>query len=106
MKRHRSIAGRNKVSENNVRARSKNKPNNGVRPTRLYKPTARSRVTNGRGLLRGDQRTIWCRRFRDLMALHTADLGGDDDISHAERAILRRAACLITELERLEARFA
>jgi hypothetical protein len=46
------------------------------------------------------------RRLRDLMALHVADLGGDDAISAAERSIVRRAATLTVELERLELRFA
>jgi hypothetical protein len=34
------------------------------------------------------------------------DLGGPDRVSAAERAIVRRAAVLIIELERLEVRFA
>jgi hypothetical protein len=68
---------------------------------------ARSRVTNGRSLLAGvDGRYYWCRRYRDLIALHTQDLGGDDNISEGERAILRRAATLIIELEGLEMTFA
>jgi hypothetical protein len=40
------------------------------------------------------------------MSLHVADLGGDDNVSEAERAILRRAAVLVVELERLEAQWA
>lgn len=69
--------------------------------------THRSRVSNGRTLLAGvDGRSLWARRFRDLLTLHIADLGGEDAITEAERAILRRAAALMTELERLEAQFA
>jgi len=67
----------------------------------------RSRVTNGRGLLPNvDGRTIWVRRFRDLIALHLSDLGGSDRASEAEKAIVRRIATLIVELERLEMCFA
>ena len=75
--------------------------------TGLYKPMARSRVTNGRDLLPDiDHRTLWVRRFRDVLALQLSDLGGEDSISEAEKAIIRRAACLIVELEQLERRFA
>jgi hypothetical protein len=71
------------------------------------KPQARSRVSNGSALLAGvDGRSTWARRLRDLIELHVADLGGDDNISEAERAIVRRAAVLITELERMECSFA
>ncbi len=37
---------------------------------------------------------------------HVGDLGGHDNTSEAERSIVRRAAVLTTELERLEVRFA
>ena len=40
------------------------------------------------------------------MALHIADLGGDDNVTEAERAIIRRAAVIITEQERMEREFA
>jgi hypothetical protein len=67
----------------------------------------RSRITNGSALLPGASgRTAWVRRCRDIIALHLADLGGDDNTSAAERSIVRRAAVLTTELEMLEARFA
>jgi hypothetical protein len=71
------------------------------------KPTASSKVTNGSLLVEdADQRTRWVRRLRDLMALHIADLGGPDNISEAERSIIRRAATLTVELEQMEAKFA
>jgi len=73
----------------------------------LRKPQARSRVTNGKDLLAGvDGRKIWARRMRDLIGLHTADLGGVDGMSAAEKSIVRRAATLTVELERLEGKFA
>src|SRR5260370_7410074 len=65
----------------------------------LYHPRARSRVTNGHDLLPDvDHRTQWCRRFRDVLSLHLSDLGGASNTSEAEKAILRRPACLIFEL--------
>lgn len=65
----------------------------------------RSRVSNGRDLLPGvDGRSAWVRRARDLVESHTADLGGD--LSAAESSIVRRAAVLTVELERMEATFA
>lgn len=71
------------------------------------KPEARSAVTNGSRLLPGvDGRSVWVRRCRDVIALHVSDLGGAETISEAERSIVRRAAVLTTELERLEQRFA
>ena len=41
-----------------------------------------------------------------MLALHLSDLGGEDSASEAEKAIVRRAACLIVELEQLERKFA
>src|ERR1700734_89233 len=83
----------------------------GFKPKRrtsgLYLPKARSRITNGVGLLPGiDQRSVWCRRFRDIIALHLQDLGGIDRASVAEQSLVRRAACITLECERLEALFA
>jgi hypothetical protein len=66
----------------------------------------RSRLTNGATLPGVDGRSTWVRRLRDLINLHTTDLGGEAQVSVAEAAIIRRAATLIVELERLELRFA
>ncbi|TPK85315.1 hypothetical protein [Mesorhizobium sp. B2-4-17] len=70
-------------------------------------PTARSRVTNGSGMFAegGDERGPWARRFRDLVAEHTADAGGAVSLSEAQRSIIRRASTLEVQLEQLEARF-
>jgi hypothetical protein len=63
------------------------------RVRKLAKPTARTRVTNGKELLPGiDGRSLWARRFRDVLALHLSDLGGEANTSEAEKAIARRAA--------------
>jgi hypothetical protein len=71
------------------------------------KRQGRSRVTNGSAVLAGvDGRSTWVRRLRDLIGIHLSDLGGNDAVSEAERSIVRRAATLTVELERLEAAFA
>jgi len=80
-----------------------------TRPAAADRPaTLRSRVTNGKTLFAdgGDMRSPWARRLRDLIGLHISDLGGLDNVSEAERSIVRRAAVLTVELERLEVRFA
>ena len=90
-----------------TKAQSKSKLSNGVHPTRVYKPMARTKITNGVRILPGvDGRSMWVRRFRDVRALHLADLGGEDAVSEAEKSIVRRAACLTVELERMEMMFA
>src|SRR5262245_43348257 len=71
------------------------------------KAEGRSRITNGTDLLPGiDGRSNWARRFRDVIGLHTSDLGGIDECSQAEQSIIRRAAALTVELENLEVKFA
>jgi hypothetical protein len=71
------------------------------------KSKGRSRISNGSNILPGvDGRSTWVRRLRDLISLHLSDLGGDDAVSEAERSIIRRAATLTVELERLELIFA
>jgi hypothetical protein len=72
-------------------------------------PDQRSQVTNGKRLFirgsQGDGNGAWARRMRDVIALHVSDLGGWNNVTEAEKSILRRAATLTVELERLEARF-
>jgi hypothetical protein len=53
-----------------------------------------------------DGRSLWARRCRDLTAQLVADQGGDDVISAAKMAIVRRAAIIQVELELRELRFA
>src|SRR5262245_42267093 len=67
----------------------------------------RSAVTNGTRLFvdGGDGEGPWARRMRDVIWLHVSDLGGVEAASEAERSIIRRAATLTVELERLEAKF-
>ncbi len=72
------------------------------------KSQAHTKITNGTRLLgpEVDARSMWVRRCKDLIELHVADLGGEMNCSAAERAIIRRAAVLMVELERLETKFA
>jgi hypothetical protein len=43
--------------------------------------------------------------MRDVIELHTSDLGGWDAVSEGEKSLLRRVATLTVELERMEAKF-
>ena len=64
-------------------------------------------VTNGSAVLAHvDGRSAWMRRFRDLIATPEADLGGRDTLSEGQRAIVRRAALLQCQLERMETHIA
>ena len=68
------------------------------------KPEARSRVGNGKTLLpMVDGRSVTARRFKDLVEDIAADLGGKDHLSEGQRQLIRRAAMLSAESERMEA---
>jgi hypothetical protein len=72
-------------------------------PSRAKRP--RSAVMSGRQLfVNGDAKSAWSRRFHDLILGHTADLGGADLLSEAQFSLIRRAAAIECELERLDAR--
>ena len=43
---------------------------------------------------------------RDLLTLHINELGGENNVSAAERSIIRRVATITVELEILERKFA
>jgi hypothetical protein len=80
-----------------------------VRGRKTLTPTSasvRSAISNGSALLPDlDHRSAWSRRLRDLIASHVSDLGGEDLLSAAELALVRRAAMLTLQLELLEQRF-
>ena len=80
------------------------------RTRKLYglKLHGRSRITNGSDLLPSvDGRSIWSRRFRDLIGAFGSDLGGErGNLSEGQKALVRRAAALAVELERQEVKFA
>jgi hypothetical protein len=66
----------------------------------------RSAITNGTQLLAFvDERSAYARRFRDVLAELIADQGGEAS-SAGTKALARRAACLIVELELMESKFA
>jgi hypothetical protein len=65
----------------------------------------RSAVTSGRKLLiDGDPNSAWARRYADLIVGHVADAGGRDMVSDAKLSVIRRAAAMECEIERLEAK--
>jgi hypothetical protein len=71
------------------------------------KDPQRSKVANGRKLIPGvSGHSVWIRRAKEHIADAIADLGGEANTSAAERNLVRRAATLSVELERLEAKFA
>jgi len=69
-------------------------------------PTARSAVANGSKLfIEGvDGRSAAARRYRDLVAEFTSDIGGDP--SEAQKQLIRRAASLSVWCELVEVRLA
>jgi hypothetical protein len=74
--------------------------------TRFAPPSpARSAVTNRTRLfaIDGNERSPWTRRFKDLIELHIADLGGWDAISEAQASLCRRVATIEVTLEQAEA---
>src|SRR4051794_16161684 len=77
-------------------------------PSEVTQSKLRSCISNGTSLLAGDvdHRSAWMRRLRDLIADHTSDLGGEDNISEAERRLIRRSAMLCLQLELQEQRWA
>jgi hypothetical protein len=89
-------------------AGSKAPPDSPPDRRRVARSPQRSRITNGTAFLPSgtDNRSAWVRRCKDVIAAHLSDLGGENNASAAERSLVRRAAVMTTELERLEARFA
>jgi hypothetical protein len=64
----------------------------------------RSRLSNGSKLLpMTDGSSATARRFKDLVEDIAADLGGKDHLSEGQRQLIRRAAMLSAESERMEA---
>jgi hypothetical protein len=50
----------------------------------------------------GDSNSAWNRRYHDLVVRHVEDLGGYDLMSEAQLSMIRRAAAIECELERLD----
>lgn len=72
--------------------------------------TRRTRVTNGKTAFLNvdglDPRSQVARRFKDLLGIFAADLGGHEQITEAQHQLARRAAFLSTQLELVEAKAA
>jgi hypothetical protein len=65
--------------------------------------TLRSRITNGSQLLAGvDGRTANARRYRDLCLSLADDLGGAATLTEAQSALVRQAAAMIVQSEKLQ----
>jgi hypothetical protein len=87
-----------------VTAKHKRTPRRAKRATsRAQRP--RSAVTSGRQLfISGDPNSAWSRRYHDLVVGHCNDIGpGPDLLSEAQLSLIRRAASIECELERLDA---
>jgi hypothetical protein len=67
------------------------------------KVQARSRVTNGKELLANiDGRSTEARRYRDLCFSFSDDCGGAASLTEAQRALIRQAAALTVQSEKLQ----
>ena len=72
-------------------------------PSVARKSRGRSRVTNGStAFVEADGRGPWARRWRDVLAEITSDLGGADFLSEGQRQLIRRAATISIACERME----
>jgi hypothetical protein len=77
----------------------------GASQERPKRQRPRSSVTSGRKqFVFGNPNTAWSRRFHDLVMGHVADAGGRDRLSEAEMALIKRAAGLECECEKIEGR--
>lgn len=74
----------------------------------IPKPTARSRLTNGRELFLGevDGRSREARRYRDVYAGLVSHLGGDDIVTEPRRHLAKRASALVVWCEVEESKLA
>jgi hypothetical protein len=88
---------------------AQSRPVNGPRSPRVHDESEprprnlRAKVSNGTRLhAEADGRTVWSRRFRDLVLGHISDLGGRSILSEAQIALIKRASTLEVELERME----
>ena len=67
------------------------------------KSQGRSCVTNGSTpFVEADGRGPWARRWRDVLAEITGDLGGADLLSEGQRQLARRAATISIACEKME----
>jgi hypothetical protein len=65
----------------------------------------RSAVSNGsKPMIGADGRSMWVRRYKDLIEDHAACYGGEEHLSVPRMSMLRRQAAAIVECEQIEAR--
>jgi hypothetical protein len=65
----------------------------------------RSAVSNGsKPMIGADGRSMWVRRYKDLIEDHAACYGGEENLSVPRMSMLRRQAAAIVECELIEAR--
>jgi hypothetical protein len=64
--------------------------------------TVRSRVTNGKMIAGVDGRSAEARRYRDLCMSFADDIGGAAGLTEAQRALVRQAAMLAVQSEKLQ----
>jgi hypothetical protein len=77
-----------------------------TRPTNVDRPLrTRAAASNGTRMYpKGvDGRSAEARRFKDLVSSFAAGLGGEGALTEAERALIRNAASLTLQSERLQA---
>lgn len=65
----------------------------------------RSAISNGSWLLEGvDNRTAYGRRYRDLCIAFAGDLGGGNALTSTQEAMIRQAATVTVESEKLQSK--
>src|SRR5438876_6459913 len=65
----------------------------------------RTAIANGSAILEGvDGRSHVARRYREIGALLASDMGGHDQLTEAQRQLVRSAAGLVVLRERLDVR--
>jgi hypothetical protein len=64
--------------------------------------TVRSRVTNGKMIAGVDGRSAEARRYRDLAMAFADDCGGAAGLTEAQRTLVRQAATLTVQSEKLQ----
>jgi hypothetical protein len=70
------------------------------------KPYSGKRPPSGNLFVCGDGRTVWARRFKDLVEGMVTDAGGFEAVSELKLGLIRRCAALCAECERMESELA
>jgi hypothetical protein len=70
------------------------------RPLRTRSAVSNCSRMHAKGI---DGRSTQARRFKDLVASFASSLGGDTSLSEVDRALIRNAAALTVQCERLQA---